>query len=187
MEVYLALIHYPVYNKNKEIVTTCITSFDLHDLARSALTFGIKKYFVVNPLPAQLKFAERVLDLWKQEQSLKYNSTRVEAFRRVELSESLEDVLEKLGKKTIVVATSARTKKSNISYLSLGQKAKKEKGRMLVLLGTGWGLAPEVMQKAHYILPPILGKGKYNHLSVRAAGAIIFDRLFGGNEKNEKN
>ncbi|MBI5078484.1 RNA methyltransferase, partial [Candidatus Saganbacteria bacterium] len=37
-EVYIALLHHPVYNKRKEVVATCITGFDLHDIARTALT-----------------------------------------------------------------------------------------------------------------------------------------------------
>jgi len=54
-KVYVALIHHPVYNKRKEIVSTCITGFDLHDIARSALTFGVSKYFVVNPMAGKVK------------------------------------------------------------------------------------------------------------------------------------
>lgn len=41
------------------------------------------------------------------------------------------------------------------------------------------GLIEEVMESSDYILEPIRGKAVYNHLSVRAAVAIILDRLFG--------
>lgn len=48
---------------------------------------------------------------------------------------------------------------------------------ILILFGTGWGLAREILERADLILSPVLGKGKYNHLSVRSAAAIIVDRL----------
>ena len=53
---------------------------------------------------------------------------------------------------------------------------------VLLVLGTGWGLAPEVVDAAHESLVPIESPrpDEYNHLSVRAAAAILFDRLLGG-------
>lgn len=48
---------------------------------------------------------------------------------------------------------------------------------ILILFGTGWGLAREILERADLILSPVLGKGNYNHLSVRSAAAIIVDRL----------
>jgi hypothetical protein len=52
---------------------------------------------------------------------------------------------------------------------------------VLLCFGTGWGLAPSVMDRATARLPPIrsLREDGYNHLSVRAAAAIILDRLLG--------
>jgi len=46
-------------------------------------------------------------------------------------------------------------------------------------LGTGWGLADEIHERAAVRLEPIRSPRAdgYNHLSVRAAAAIIFDRL----------
>jgi hypothetical protein len=48
----------------------------------------------------------------------------------------------------------------------------------LILYGTGHGLVSEVLERADVALAPIR-PGVYNHLSVRAAGAIMLDRLFG--------
>ena len=50
-----------------------------------------------------------------------------------------------------------------------------------MLFGTGWGLTDEIMDMSDYILEPIRGNTRYNHLSVRAAVAIILDRLLGEN------
>ena len=48
---------------------------------------------------------------------------------------------------------------------------------MLLLFGTAWGLAPEVMEMVDSTLPPVKGPGEFNHLSVRSAVSIILDRL----------
>jgi hypothetical protein len=177
-DIYVALIHYPVYNKNKKVVSTCITGVDLHDIARSALTYGIKKYFVVNPQAAQIAFAKRIVDCWKKDESYTHNWTRAEAFSRLELAGTLEEVMAKL-KNPILVMTSARPK-SNITYAKLRLMFKKLKRPVLILFGTGWGMADELFKQADYVLPPIKGKGSYNHLSVRSAAAVIMDRLLGG-------
>ena len=49
----------------------------------------------------------------------------------------------------------------------------------VLILGTAWGLAEEFISLADYVLEPIAGSTDYNHLSVRSAAAIIFDRLLG--------
>ncbi len=50
---------------------------------------------------------------------------------------------------------------------------------VLVVFGTGWGLADEICALADARLEPIRSPRAdgYNHLSVRAAAAIVFDRL----------
>ena len=57
-----------------------------------------------------------------------------------------------------------------------------EGGDYLLVLGTGWGLTNEVMSACSYVLRPIYGAGEYNHLSVRSAASIMFDRLLGEQE-----
>ncbi|PID40198.1 MAG: hypothetical protein CR984_04510 [Proteobacteria bacterium] len=48
---------------------------------------------------------------------------------------------------------------------------------LVLAFGTAWGLADEFMAAADHVLEPLVGKGTYNHLSVRSAVAIILDRL----------
>ena len=52
---------------------------------------------------------------------------------------------------------------------------------VLILFGTGWGLAGEIVAAADVRLEPIRATPDegYNHLSVRAACAITLDRLRG--------
>lgn len=183
MNVYVALLHFPVYNKNKEVVTTCVTGFDLHDIARACTTYGIKKYFVVNPISAQRQFAERILTHWKKEESLSFNPTRVEAFNLVSIKKDLKEVIDEVSStgSPVVVATSAKPK-GKCSYSKLGREIRSSKRPYLIVLGTGWGLCDEVIDGADKVLVPIEGGGGYNHLSVRSAAAIILDRLFGKKE-----
>jgi len=56
----IALLHYPVYDKNKRIVASAVTNFDLHDIARLAKTYGLVRYYVVTPLPEQRELALRI-------------------------------------------------------------------------------------------------------------------------------
>lgn len=181
-KVYIALLHHPVYNKRKDIVATCITGFDLHDIARAAITFGVKKYYVVNPLPAQRQFASRIVEFWMDEHSMEFNWTRAEAFKLISIKESLEEVVKQIteqnGQKPKIVGTSAKAKGA-IKFKDLKVEIQKSQTPYLILLGTGWGLADEVFEKMDCVLEPIVGNSDYNHLSVRSANAIILDRLLG--------
>jgi len=187
-EVYLALLHWPVLNKDKQVVATAITCFDLHDIARTSLTYGLRGYFVVNPLPSQRKLAERIAHYWQEGPSADWNTTRKEAFQVVRVVETLENAIEAIereaGRKPRVIATSARPWPGSVEYRALRDKIEREEGPWLLLFGTGWGMAEEVVRAAEWILKPIVGPSPYNHLPVRAAVAIILDRLLAP-EENE--
>ncbi len=62
-KIYVALLHYPMKDKEKENVATSITNMDLHDISRSCTTYDVKKYYVVTPpLKAQREIASRVIN-----------------------------------------------------------------------------------------------------------------------------
>ena len=180
--VYVALLHHPVYNKHREIVTTSITGFDLHDIARSCATFGVKNYYVVNPLPTQREFVKRIFGFWMDDESLEFNWTRVEAFKLVKVAADLDEVIknieEKHGVKPKIIGTSAKPH-STVSSEALREEIEGEESPYLVLFGTGWGISDELFGRMDAILPPIEGKTEYNHLSVRSATAIILYKLLG--------
>jgi hypothetical protein len=48
-------MHYPVVNKNGEIIASAVTNIDLHDISRASKTYGVKTFFVVTPLQDQKK------------------------------------------------------------------------------------------------------------------------------------
>ncbi|MDD4178562.1 MAG: RNA methyltransferase [Candidatus Margulisbacteria bacterium] len=181
--VYIALLHHPVYNKRKDVVATCITGFDLHDIARSAATFGVKKYFVVNPMPAQREFASRIFDFWQDEGSLEFNWTRAEAFKLISIKADLDEAIKEIeaieGVRPKIIATSAKGEEKRLESRNLRLEIRNANSPYLILFGTGWGMTDELLSRADAILEPITGNSAYNHLSVRAATAIILDRLLG--------
>ena len=183
MSLYMAIIHYPVTNKNGAIVTTSITNFDIHDMGRSGLTYDVKRVFLANPVPSQQWFARRVVSHWTEGAGAAYNSTREASMSRVQVVADVFDVAEEIekleGKPPIFVATSARPFPNSISYSELRGKLESEDEPYCLLFGTGWGLHPEIIEEVDYLLEPIHGCGEYNHLSVRGAAAIILDRLRG--------
>jgi hypothetical protein len=80
------------------------------------------------------------------------------------------------GTRPRVVATSARFGQDGLRFDQLRQQL--DQGHVILLvLGTGWGLAPECVALADDRLEPIDGPTDYNHLSVRSAAAIMLDRL----------
>ncbi|PIX28396.1 MAG: hypothetical protein COZ65_05005, partial [Caldiserica bacterium CG_4_8_14_3_um_filter_35_18] len=60
MNFYIALLHYPVLNKNNEIIVTSVVVHDIHDISRAAKTFGVRKFFVVEPFEGERKIVERI-------------------------------------------------------------------------------------------------------------------------------
>lgn len=183
-QIYLALVHYPVYNKRKDIVCTSVTNFDIHDISRTCSTYDVKGYRIVVPVDAQKQLTERILGYWHDGLGGNYNKDREEAFLRTKVAESIEEVIAEIekeeGKTPKIVTTSARKFSNSISFQGLQEKIFEEENcPYLLLFGTGWGLTDEIMDLSDYILDPIRGNSEYNHLSVRAAVAIILDRLLG--------
>ncbi len=181
--VYVALVHHPVLDKHGEVVTTSLTTIDLHDIARTCRTFGVRRFFVVTPVEAMRALARRVVRHWDEGFGAAYNPSRKEAMKLVQLEPDLAGVDIAVEREHGVlptwVATSARPADGVIGYDVLRRRFAADNRPWLILLGTGWGLADEVLERCPYRLAPILGAGDYNHLSVRAAAAIILDRLLG--------
>lgn len=180
-DVYLALLHWPVYDRKGRVVTTAITTIDIHDLARIARTYGLGGVFIVTPLESQIELGRRMVDYWLKGPGLAYNPIRSEALKIVEFCRSLDEVLAvlegRVGERPKTIATSAKRWPDTVAYASMRERMR-EGGCYVILLGTGWGLSREVIMGADFRLAPIEGRG-YNHLSVRAAAAIIVDRLLG--------
>lgn len=187
---YAALMHTQILVKEGVVGNNSITSLDIHDISRSGATYGIKNYFVVSPLQDQQKVLNTFLDFWKSDVGREYNSSRFEAVSRVIPALTFEEVLSKIKEKEgvdpLIICTSAREvePEKQIDFFSQG-KIFALKRPILLVFGTGHGLSEEILKKSDFVLNPIKGMTDYNHLSVRSAAAIIFDRWLGLNSRKQ--
>ncbi len=175
---YVALVHHPVYDREREVVTTSVTNLDIHDIARSASTYGLAGYFPITPITAQREMVQRIVANWQDE------AHRVEArgsaLAAVTPLPALADAIAAIrrihGKKVTpwVVATTARATEGAVSVPTPPDDAP-----MLLVFGTGHGLTDDLILESNQVLTPIRGRSEFNHLSVRSAVGIVLDRLFG--------
>ena len=183
MRLYSALIHYPVYNKNKEIIATSITTSNIHDISRTAKTYGLESFFFITPIPRQQLLIHTIIQHWKTGYGASYNPTRGMALDTIQACSSLEECIRaiqsKEGVRPNVVVTCARSSQRILGFSELRNEMQPSRLPWLILFGTGWGLTQEILEMADRVLEPIRGPGNYNHLSVRAAVAITLDRLLG--------
>ncbi len=180
--VNIAVVHYPVYDKHGGIVATSITNLEIHDIARSCMTFGIDLCYIVTPLERQRDIMEKLIHHWTEGYGARYNPDRGEALQRVRIKGTVHEMIEDAGiqGKPLVVGTSSRERKEkSITYRELHEFIREGKDPSLILFGTGWGLSAEVVDMCDKMLVPVQGGGDYNHLSLRVAMGIILDRIFG--------
>lgn len=181
--LYLGLVHGPVKNKMGDTITTSITNMDIHDISRSAKTFGIQKYFLISPMRAQYEMVERIIGYWHSDEGNDYNPDRATALKNTELVPSLEDAIKTIEnieqQKPMVAVTAAKMQSPDGCMKDLFKKQGVDNVPLLLLFGTGWGLTEKMLQEAHFRLNPIYGapQDHYNHLSVRSAVAIYLNRL----------
>ncbi len=179
-EIYVSLIHYPVYNKNGDEVATATTNMDIHDIARASRTYCISKYFIVTPIIDQINYIKRITKHWIEGYGYQYNKNRSEALNTIEIMTTFEECIQNIKdfttKKLLIVGTSASHSDNNlISFRKLRELA--EEYAILLVFGTGWGLSKKLFDRFDYILEPIYGLGEFNHLSVRSAVSIVLDRI----------
>jgi hypothetical protein len=183
-DLYVALLHHPVVDKHGAVVTTAVTNMDVHDIARLSRTFGVCGYYVCTPVPTLKRLVERIILHWEEGPGATYNVTRKEALAVVRLADDLDtavtDVERETGAMPRLVATSAREGGPRLAYEVMRERLRAGGRPELLVLGTGWGLTPAVLDRCDDFLEPIRGSGDYNHLSVRSAAAIILDRLRNG-------
>lgn len=175
-------MHYPVVDRQGATVTAAITNIDLHDIARSAHTFGCSAFYVVHPVAAQRALAERIREHWVEGSGGVRIPDRKPALSDIVVVESLDAALERCGPGTELWTTSAKELSPGIMELDRARRTLSQAGPpVLIAFGTGWGLAETIHERAVVHLAPIRSARAdgYNHLSVRAAAAILFDRLLG--------
>ena len=181
--LWIALMHHPVLDRTRRVVTTAITNLDVHDIARSARTYGLRGYFVVTPIETQRELARRIIEHWSIGRGADRVPERGEALRLASVVSHLDAavarVADSAGRRPLLVATSARTDRATMTFGDLRQRLRRG-DPVILLLGTGWGFAAEFFDHVDEVLEPIMVPGSdYNHLSVRSAASIMMDRLVG--------
>lgn len=179
----VALLHYPVYDKHRQVVSSAVTNLDIHDIARAARTFGADRYYVVTPVAAQQRLVNRVAAHWQNGWGAGYNPKRKSALDLLvvmpDLAAVIEDMHRRHGRRPLLVVTGAVGRPGAVSDRELARRIGEQGESFLFLFGTGWGMTEEVFAAADLVLAPITGAGDYNHLSVRSAVSIYLDRIFG--------
>jgi hypothetical protein len=186
--VAVVLLHHPVTNRLGTLTTTAVTNMDIHDLSRTCRTYEVDHFYLVSPLQGQEGIVDRILAYWSGDQAREWHPDRAEALSRTRFLPDFDSVRNDLAARypslsVEVVMPDARPLGGQVGYAETRAEWSKEpSGIKVIVLGTGWGVASTFHPEVNRFLAPIygpLGRDGYNHLSVRAAGAVILDRLFG--------
>lgn len=181
----IGLLHYPILDRQKQIVSTNITNFDIHDIARAARVFGVEKYYIIHPMREQLMFVDRILDHWRVGEGSRYNPYRKRALDQVKTAENLDQALKDWspGEPILTIGTHARPVEGAPFFTTheLRQELWQKKRPVFLLFGTGFGMTEEYMKGLGGILESIRSAppDDFRHLSVRSAVSIYLDRLMG--------
>lgn len=206
--IFVALLHSPMVDRNGKEVCTAVTNLDIHDIARTCKTYGVTKYFIVNPEEEQERLVKVILDHWKNEVAKVHHPARATALEVVQFVRTFEEAFNEasflsnsspsggidrtrscsIDSQPFVVMPDAKDLPESWSYPELRERLETSGlpgdgpglRPLMIVFGTGWGISPSFYNKVDRALKPIWGLGKrYNHLSVRAAAAVVLDRVFG--------
>ncbi len=174
----LALLHHPVLTGERKVGTTSLTNLDLHDISRVSRSYGVRCVFAATPLDDQRALGERLVAHWTAGAGAASNPDRAEALGLLgivpDLASAREEMARRTGRQPLVVATTAR---GPGTATPAAIRARLAEGPVLLVFGTGHGLAPEVLEQADMVLRPVRPYADYNHLPVRAAVAVCLDRI----------
>lgn len=175
----IVLIHYPVLNRSGQVITSAVTNLDIHDLARLSATYGLSRFYIVTPSDEQQRLTFRIASHWLEGYGASYNVHRKHALKSLKIFPSLEEVLldwNSLNEADTRLILTGAKHNTGLSFAEAQNILVTYP--TLLAFGTGHGLAEE-LYKGDQLYLNAIRPGGYNHLSVRAAAAIIIDRLLG--------
>lgn len=181
--LHCALVHYPVWLGDGKTGATSLTNLDVHDIARCSRSYGLGSFTVVTPLTDQRRILETLVAHWTEGAGGVSNPDRAEALGMVGAAFSIEEALNRLeertGQRPALVGTSARDANGSVRMTPGEVRALLRERPVLLLFGTGHGMAPEVLDACDGIMRPLRWMDTYNHLPVRGAVAVTLDRVLG--------
>jgi tRNA (guanine37-N1)-methyltransferase len=180
--LYCGLVHFPVLDREETPGAASLTNLDIHDISRSSCSYGLGGFYVLTPLEDQRALLRDILRYWTAGPGARSNPDRARALASVregpDIAGAAADLERRTGTPPLLIGTSARTGHGGLPELSFAEIAGHLKTRpVLLLFGTGHGLAPQALDMCAALAPPLRACGAYNHLSVRAAAAVMFDRI----------
>ncbi len=181
---YVLLACAPVRDRGGERGVAAVTPPDLHDLARTCRTYGVRRLLVATPVSAQREMARRIVEHGTAGSLGTVHPDRPEALRPVKtfpgIRQALGWVASKEKARPYVVGTAAKRRAGAEHWIRIKQELLSRDAPLVLLFGMAWGLHEEAFAHCDAVLSPLLGGGgEYNHLSVRSAATAILDRLFG--------
>ena len=126
VQVDVALVHYPVNNRNGETIGSAVTNLDLHDIARAGKTYGVGTYWVITPFKEQQELAGQIVGHWTHGYGAGVNPDRSSALSIITVCASYADALsgatEKFGEKPLVLATCAKVQDNTLEYAKIRER-----------------------------------------------------------------
>ena len=126
----------------------------------------------MTPLKDQQTILETLVRHWTEGPGGVSNPDRAEAFSLVQLASDVQEAIDlveaRTGQRPVLLGTSAREVRNLLADRPV-----------LLLFGTGHGMAPEILDACDGVLRPLRWMDGYNHLPVRGAVAITLDRVLG--------
>jgi len=175
--VSIALIHHPVRQGGRTI-TSSITNFDIHDLARLAATYGLGAFYLVHPDEGMRGLAAEFMSHWFEGAGRTFKPDRTVALEKMVITSTLEEAIAAVerreGARPFLLATSAKERARTVAWDRVVGLAGKP---LLVLFGTADGISEELDDIIDGYAEPLDAGTGYNHLSVRSAASIFIDRL----------
>lgn len=177
--VSVALVHHPVKNRVGEVISATTDEFDFFDGARLTLVYPVRRFVVIQPTLSQQALVRRLLDHGlRAERDVGSRGCFDHAMLVGSLPAAVELIEAEDGVRPTVVVTTAVSADGALSFPQVRERVDAGE-HVLIVFGKAWGLADEVMEFADVRLAPVSGGTGFDHLPVRAAMAIVLDRLLG--------
>lgn len=178
------LCHFPVRLEGGRVGSSSLTNLDIHDIGRISRSYGMGPFFVLLSLREQREILDNILKHWRKANQ-ESRGDRQAALSQVCPVQNFAELEEKAaayyGMAPVYVASSAAWPDRGGAIRAITPEEIRKicaAAPVVILLGTGRGLDLKSLALNFRLMRPLRFLNE-NHLSVRAAAAIIADRTLG--------
>lgn len=179
------LCHYPVRLEQGRIGSASLTNLDVHDIGRISRSYGMGPFYILLNMQEQRDILDGILAHWRDAANPETHADRKRALELVCPVANFTELEEKArayyGVMPTYIASSANWPEARDSAPLLTPEDVRGLCRhspAIILLGTARGLDLKSLAFKYRLLRPLRFLDE-NHLSVRAAAAIMADRIMG--------